>query len=50
MDIARAELMALLYAVAQNMDQEVAAERAQLQDEIQAELEYQNRTRYGAFA
>jgi hypothetical protein len=50
MDIARAELMALLYAVAQNMNPEVAAQRAQLNAEIQAELEYHNRTRYGTFA
>lgn len=50
MPIARAELCALLQAIAENLDPEVAAHRAELEAAHQAELEYHNQTRYGAFA
>lgn len=50
MPIARAELCALLKAIAENMDPEVAAHRAELEAAVQAELEEQHRTSYGAFA
>lgn len=49
MPIARAELAALLKAIAENMDPEVAAHRAELEAGLELELEYQHRTRYGAF-